>query len=884
MKRILILFLSLTSLCTAQLLHIKTGSGPSRVPVMSDTAQIKSVISQVVFLARMRDSERISRYLSLGYTNGNMPSGAQVTLSPRSLHTDSINISIKGDSAAAEFLVSDYQKGHSKKEVMSFYKSKGRWMINGSTFFIQYVRYESKNSSYNAPNIGSTSNVERGSSKLNTIASFSGFGNHKVISTTSVIPSFNISSSALIQRTAPWTSVNTIDRSVTQQYLSRILFDQPYDGKFVILNNSDVFSIMSDHLWGRILYASHNGNWIKSYGDNKGDQPIPLASSVALDQSGNIFVIANYPPTVYWLEYNESSQTVSLNKTFSLPDVSDASDIDLATDSQGNETFWLTDNEGNAVFHYDLSGTALGKYTSVVDPNTNEQVTFVHPTSLLVNFNGYQSLALIDDDSTRVTIIDDISGFNGNVIDGTFTSFQFTDKVALSSLGVFGGLPGLNGLWVGDAYNHMFHVFDALFGTGYLCSVSEATNGQVQWAAPRAIISTDMSNSDGGYLEGQTLDNWDDSHGINTYDSGTDLLNVVASYASGPNVFISGTTPTATLSSATIYRPDGSSYTYPTNTIWASTGDVLNIPSYDLTPTIGVYHVSFQLTPYYGQNYVTGPPSPVSRDFYFALLPDGNIAGPSCGPVGSMLTFNVNPTSGSGNFSYAWYRQDLGSSSWTSVEASTPSRVNVLMGSVGFTLRCDITDNYNGNTVSIYSSFISSVTTSGVLSGNEIWSGNVTITGSVSIPSGVTLMIQPGTTVSFPSGASLTANGLLTVNGNSSSEVTFTAASGNSAGAWGSLVLSGSGADESAIFYAHIDYGNEVDVESANNVTIENCRIDANAGAGIYLYSSSNCLMQSDTIANTNIHHGILLNASTSDNCYQNVVYKTNENQQGAGI
>ena len=42
-----------------------------------------------------------------------------------------------------------------------------------------------------------------------------------------------------------------------------------------------------------------------------------------------------------------------------------------------------------------------------------------------------------------------------------------------------------------------------------------------------------------------------------------------------------------------------------------------------------------------------------------------------------------------------------------------------------------------------------SITTSGVLSHNETWTGKVHITGDVIIPEGITLVIQPGTAISF---------------------------------------------------------------------------------------------------------------------------------------
>jgi len=41
------------------------------------------------------------------------------------------------------------------------------------------------------------------------------------------------------------------------------------------------------------------------------------------------------------------------------------------------------------------------------------------------------------------------------------------------------------------------------------------------------------------------------------------------------------------------------------------------------------------------------------------------------------------------------------------------------------------------------------VTTSGVLAHNETWSGKIHVTGDVVIPEGITLVIQPGTTITF---------------------------------------------------------------------------------------------------------------------------------------
>jgi parallel beta-helix repeat protein len=162
------------------------------------------------------------------------------------------------------------------------------------------------------------------------------------------------------------------------------------------------------------------------------------------------------------------------------------------------------------------------------------------------------------------------------------------------------------------------------------------------------------------------------------------------------------------------------------------------------------------------------------------------------------------------------------------------------------------------------------------------WSGTKNIVNSVTIPSGATLTVNAATVLNFATGDSLVATGILNVNGTSSQPVTFTRSgiSGN----WGCIVFNGSGAAGSTLSYANLQYGAEIDVKSTSNVTIQHCNITNNSGHGIYLYSSSNCLMQNNTIANSNANHGIRIDAGTNDNCYQNVIYKTNHIQNGAGI
>ena len=135
----------------------------------------------------------------------------------------------------------------------------------------------------------------------------------------------------------------------------------------------------------------------------------------------------------------------------------------------------------------------------------------------------------------------------------------------------------------------------------------------------------------------------------------------------------------------------------------------------------------------------------------------------------------------------------------------------------------------------------------------------------MTIPSGATVTIDPGATLKFYPNVSFTANGVLNVSGTSSQPVTLT--TNDEPSHWGSIVLNGSGANGSTISYANIQYGTEVDVTNANNVTIQHCNITNNSGHGIYLYSSSNCLMQINTIANSNVNHGIRMEVKSQFLC-----------------
>jgi parallel beta-helix repeat protein len=185
-------------------------------------------------------------------------------------------------------------------------------------------------------------------------------------------------------------------------------------------------------------------------------------------------------------------------------------------------------------------------------------------------------------------------------------------------------------------------------------------------------------------------------------------------------------------------------------------------------------------------------------------------------------------------------------------------------------------DNFQGY-LSIYNA---PYTLSGTLQRYETWSGSVTLTGNVTVPSGITLTITPGTIVTVGSGKKLSiyGGGSLIVNG-----ATF---QGNgSQGYWNSISFyaNSSGSiqnstikDAQAGIYATTKAnvtisGNTItnnslygmSITQNSNVTISNCTI-SNNGTGISVSSSSATITGNDILNNTN--YGI--NANNISNSF----------------
>jgi len=120
--------------------------------------------------------------------------------------------------------------------------------------------------------------------------------------------------------------------------------------------------------------------------------------------------------------------------------------------------------------------------------------------------------------------------------------------------------------------------------------------------------------------------------------------------------------------------------------------------------------------------------------------------------------------------------------------------------------------------------------------GTTTWTaadGPYRVTGNLTIPSGATLVIKPGTTVFFDSGTYMTVGGTLDARGTPNGHIRLTVTPGGTN--WGGLRFSG-GAQVSEIAYADIDYtsGSDAIDASGTAVHMDHLTFD-HAGGGYYL-------------------------------------------------
>lgn len=159
--------------------------------------------------------------------------------------------------------------------------------------------------------------------------------------------------------------------------------------------------------------------------------------------------------------------------------------------------------------------------------------------------------------------------------------------------------------------------------------------------------------------------------------------------------------------------------------------------------------------------------------------------------------------------------------------------------------------------------------TQGTLTSNTNWSGCVTITGNITVPSGITLTIHPNSIIVFQNNASLIVNGILNAQ--------LCELRGGST-TWGSITFNGSGASSSVLNQVTIRNGLGIRCLNGANVIIQYSVIQ-NCTEGIYIYNSQPQILNNQIIEP--VQNGINADASgLSPLIINNTIAKTSGNPQ----
>ncbi|MCP4045671.1 MAG: hypothetical protein GY732_06735, partial [Gammaproteobacteria bacterium] len=168
-------------------------------------------------------------------------------------------------------------------------------------------------------------------------------------------------------------------------------------------------------------------------------------------------------------------------------------------------------------------------------------------------------------------------------------------------------------------------------------------------------------------------------------------------------------------------------------------------------------------------------------------------------------------------------------------------------------------------------------TTTGTLENDETWTGEITLTGDVTVPEGINLTLSPGAVIKFlafsddqgagnnTSRSELVINGTLSAQGTQAAPITFTSSSATpDKGDWyGIRVINGTDNNTLTLSYCTIEYASSgLDIRTAADMTvrINNSSIRQTSGVGLYLYGDSGATVTTDISDNQITHntsHGI---------------------------
>jgi len=131
--------------------------------------------------------------------------------------------------------------------------------------------------------------------------------------------------------------------------------------------------------------------------------------------------------------------------------------------------------------------------------------------------------------------------------------------------------------------------------------------------------------------------------------------------------------------------------------------------------------------------------------------------------------------------------------------------------------------------------------------------------GSIIVKEGVTLTVEPGVTVQFDSGHSLTIEGMLIARGTGKQGIKFTPKGDQKPGAWGGIVFEDSSIDAkfdelnyvsgSILQYCTVEFAETAVKANSASPFISHCMISNNAGRGISISKGDIVVIRDSTVA-----------------------------------
>ncbi len=613
------------------------------------------------------------------------------------------------------------------------------------------------------------------------------------------------------------------------------------------LTQSAMFVLDQRH--NRIIFARQGGNWIKSYGDWPGEYSFYDIRGMRVVKMGdgtiNLFVTDATKGEIVHLRYNHDTGTITFFRSIKISSMIPV-DVDInameAHYFPSSYTIYVADKGRKAVLELDKDGNL----TRTITNYTYNGVAYPLDNVTKINYS-YPSgvISLIDRNQMAFVTM--------NYLGDASSMTKFDSPSNLSNISEVHG----NAWIVSDENLNMVHYFSEF---GYLGSFKiYNSSNSVNPSFFSDISGTSLFNRPISFSGGGQSNNYDislltlwsgnvflNNSGFGRLLPGADILNFTATNTPNNIIYFDYTIAGCSVFNAKIYNS--------ANVVVATIASNQTVYSgrrsdqffyTSLGGTLGTYKLKLSVIPQSNSQFAGYEQNPIEKIYDFAAPINGNLTGPTSGFSGNNLIWNMNVTSGSGNFEYFWSRQDFGNAGWNYLSTSNVPSISQQVGNKSFTIQCEVHDLSN-DTYKIFNQYVSSITTSGSLISNEIWSGTVNLTGAVTVPNGLTLTLQPGTIVKFPSGASLIANGKLIANGAS-----FLPINGSTPGSWGSITLNGAGASGSSLNGVTMQYGYAVVCNpEAANITINNCTIQNNQ-YGILCYSSSPIISNNQILYNT---------------------------------